>query len=197
MRKPVLIAALLAMISLPSHAAERICPAQPQRMPAAIESAELPATEAFSNIITFSATPSLETPQRAWVIQLFQRVRGQPATLRVVRLLGRYDCNIYDVEARWEVPFNSAEFESVATSLVPYLTAPKGTFAPGDGDMGRHLVTDGTSLDLRGQTSGWEVRRWLNHSQSEGATLSATFFRLLAIAVPAPERPEADWRARN
>lgn len=184
-------------LAAPLQAAERPCPTKPQRMPPAIESADLPEVSRFSNLVTFAAVPSLEFPQRAWVIRLFQRTHGQPATLTVVRLLGRYDCNIYDVETRWEVPLTAADYETVARSIVPHVTPPPGTFTPRNDGEGISVVADGTGLDLRVQAAGWQVTRGLNHGQREGAELSAIFRRLLMLAVPAPERPDDSWRTRR
>jgi hypothetical protein len=177
-----------------AHAAERACPAAPQPMPPAIESADLPPSNGFNNIITFSATPMLQYPQRAWVLRLFQRTRGQPATLTVVRLRGRDECNIYDIEARWEVPLRADEYETVAALITPHVTPPPGVFDQRDIVRERDPVLDGTGVDLRAETWGWQVERSLNLAETEGYALSSIFYRLLDPAVPAAERPDADWR---
>jgi len=188
---------IAAGLSGAAYAADRACPPQPQRMPPAIESTDLPEVSEFANVITFAAVPSLQSPQRAWVIRLFQPTHGRPATLTIVRLLGRFDCNIYDVETRWEVPLTVADYEAVARSIVPHLTPPPGTFTPGSNDGSITVVADGTGLDLRIQAAGWQIARGLNHGQSEGAELSAIFRRLLLLAVPASERPDESWRTRR
>jgi hypothetical protein len=53
---------------------------------------------------------------------------------------------------------------------------------------------DGTVLDLRAETWGWQVERSLNIAETEGSALSGVFYRLLDPAVPATERPDKDWR---
>lgn len=190
-----LLAILLSMgLADFAHAAERACPAAPQPMPPAIESADLPPSNGFNNIITFSATPMLQYPQRAWVLRLFQRTRGQPATLTVVRLRGRDECNIYDIEARWEVPLRADEYETVAALITPHVTPPPGVFDQRDIVRERDPVLDGTGVDLRAETWGWQVERSLNLAETEGYALSSIFYRLLDPAVPAAERPDADWR---
>jgi len=177
-----------------AHAAERACPAAPQPMPPAIESADLPPSNGFNNIITFSATPMLQYPQRAWVLRLFQRTRGQPATLTVVRLRGRYECNIYDIEARWEVPLRADEYEGVAALVTTHVTPSPGVFDQRSIARERDPVLDGVGVDLRAETWGWRVDRSLNLAETEGYALSSIFYRLLDPAVPAAERPDADWR---
>lgn len=194
MRHLLLAIFLSAGLAGQARAAERVCPAAPQPVPPAIESADLPPSNGFNNIITFAATPSLQHPGRAWVVRLFQRTRGQPATLTVVRLRQRYECNIYDIETRWEVPLRADEYAAVAALVAPYATTSPGTFNQTDMDRGRGIGLDGTALDLRAETVGWLVRRSLHGSDREGVALSGIFYRLLAPVVPATERPDADWR---
>lgn len=174
-----------------SQAAAAEC--KPQPLPPAIESAGLSPTDAFNNVITFAATPSLEYPGRAWVIRLFQRTRSQPATLTITRLLRRNDCNVYDVEARWEAPLRADEYEAVATLVTPHATPSPGIFTQKDMARDRGIAVDGTELDLRVETVGWQVTRSLTSAHSEGTAVSAIFYRLLAPIVPAPERPGEYW----
>lgn len=54
-------------------------------------------------------------------------------------------------------------------------------------------MLDGTGLELRLRTFGWEVRRGLNHYGRTGKELSAIFRALAAKHVPADEMPAEDW----
>lgn len=186
-----MLIAVLCSVGLNFQVAAAEC--KRQRLPPAIESAGLPPSEGYNNIITFAATPSLDYPGRAWVIRLFQRTRSQPATLTIVRLLSRNDCNVYDVESRWEAPLRADEYEALATLIEPYVMAPPGIFSKKGVARDGRVVVDGTGLDLLVETPGWQIRRSLNLGVSEGAKLSAIFHRLLAPVVPAPERPGESW----
>lgn len=177
-----------------AQSTERSCPDAPQPMPPAIESAGLPSSNGFNNVITYSATPMLQYPQRAWVVRLFQRTRGQPATLTVVRLRGRNECNIYDVEARWEAPLRAGEYEAIAALVTPHVTPLPGVFDQRKIVRERDPVLDGVGVDLRAETWGWRVERSLNLAETEGYALSRIFYPLLDPVVPAAERPDADWR---
>lgn len=183
------VLALVAASGAPQAAATEC---KPQPLPPAIESVEFLPSHEFNNVITFAATPSLEYPGRAWVIRLFQRTRSQPATLTIVRLLRRNDCNLYDVEARWEVPLRADEYETVATLVAPHAAPPPDFLTPENPERTR-IVLDGTSLALRVETDGRQIRRVLNEIEPKGAALSAIFHRLLAPVVPAPERPGKYW----
>lgn len=188
-----ILTALLVAAGLIGASQAGAAECKPRPLPPAIESAGLPPTDEFNNVITFAATPSLEYPRRAWVIRLFQRTRSRPATLTIVRLLRRNDCNVYDVEARWEAPVRADEYEAIATLVAPYATPSPGIFTQKDMAHDRGLAVDGTELNLRVQSLGWQVMRSLTSAHSEGTAISAIFHRLLVPIVPAPERPGEYW----
>lgn len=186
---------LSVAIDTPSRAAADDC--KPQPLGPAIEAADLPPSKGFDNIVTFGATPSLEYPSRAWVIRLFQDRHARPATLTVVRLLRRSDCNSYLVEARWKIPIRADEYEAVATQIAPILVPTTDVLSGEDTARGRGISVDGTSFDLRFETTGWQIRRHLTSADPEGQTLSKLFHRILASAVPEPERPGVFWTAQR
>jgi|GEM_PF-3079640 hypothetical protein len=186
---------LSVAIGTPSQAAADDC--KPQPLGPAIEAAGLPPSKGFANVVTFGATPSLEYPGRAWVIRLFQDRHARPATLTVVRLLRRSDCNLYLVETRWEVPIHADEYEAVATQVAPLLAPTVHVLSGEDTARGRGISVDGTSFDLRVETTGWQIRRLLTSADPEGQTLSKLFRRILTYAVPEPERPGEYWTARR
>lgn len=186
---------LSVAIGTPSQAVADDC--KPQPLGPAIDAAGLPPSKGFANVVTFGATPSLEYPGRAWVIRLFQDRHARPATLTVVRLLRRSDCNLYLVEARWEIPIDADEYEAVATQVAPLLAPTVHVLSGEDTARGRGISVDGTSFDLRVETTGWQIRRLLTSADPEGQTLSKLFRRILTYAVPEPERPGEYWTARR
>ena len=177
--------ALAAALISGSGAAAQAC--RPQPMPPAIES--IGELQTPADVIAFAAKP-WQFPSQAWVVRLSRR--GPDAKLEVVRLRGRFDCNVWDVEVRWEVPVAAAEFLSVAESVAPWVTVPAGF--PEHRGLG-DIALDGTGLELRLLTTGWEITRTLNHYAQSGEALSAIFRRLLLLSqIPADELPADDWR---
>jgi len=186
---PVIIAFLPIALSAAALGQEIPCPTAPQPMPPAIEAIDEPA--AASSVIVFSATP-WEFPGRAWVVRLSRR--GPAATLEIVRLRRRFQCNVYDIERRWDAAIGAREYRSVAEAIRPWATLPAG-FPVNEGSA--DLALDGTGLELRVRANGWGVTRTLNHYGTTGARLSAIFRSLVSNHVPMAELPAEDWRTRR
>ena len=158
-------------------------------MPPAIDSLGEPPVAA--GVIAFSATPT-EVPGRAWVIRLSRR--GSEAALEIVRLRRRDDCNRYTVERTWNTAIPLDEYRAIAAAVAPWVAPPAG-FPAHEGPPG--VALDGTGLELRVRTTGWQVTRTLNQFVEDGPGLSAIFRTLLSRHVPASELPAEDWRTRR
>ena len=181
-----------ALLGYPSQAAAPAVGACiPQPMPPAIDSAaELPIA---SETIEFSATPSLDYPGRSWVVRVFRR--GQVgATIEIIRLRRQFECNRYDVEARWKAPLKQEEYANIANKVIPLAVPSSAVFAPSSVLRLDDLVIDGTSIKVRLRSQGWRVDRDLNHYGHGGAEISAIFRDLVARYAPAQELPSEDWR---
>ena len=187
---------IVLALALPgvASAADTACPAQTQPMASAIDSAGFPPTSDGESLVTFSATASLNYPHRSWVVRVYERGTGGTPTIVIVRLRGREDCNVYEVETRWEAPLRPDEYASVANAVARFVTPPPGVF---DRHAGRgqrlHLIMDGTSLDLRTQAPGWAIRRVLNQYGPDGQAISAIFRGLVLKVVPGPDVPQENW----
>ncbi|HEX8380568.1 MAG TPA: hypothetical protein VF619_08480, partial [Allosphingosinicella sp.] len=123
------------------------CPPRPQPLAPALDSvARLP--EGRSSV-AFSAEPSLEHPGRAWVVRAHQPRPGD-ATLEILRLRRRSDCNVYDVETRWQAPLPAADYRALVRAAERVGAPRPGAFSDeeADRDLG-DLVTDGTMIELR------------------------------------------------
>ncbi len=194
MRFPGGILAVALLVPGGVRPADNICPAQPQPMPSAIDSAGLPPTSDGQSLITFSATASLNYPHRSWVVRVYERGMGQSPAVVIVRLRGREDCNLYEVETRWEAPLRPDDYASVASAVARFVTPPSGTFDRPAGRQAKlHLIMDGTGLDLRAQAPGWAVRRSLNLYEPDGHAISAVFRGLVLKVVPGPDVPRENW----
>ena len=134
--------------------------------------------------IGFSAEPS-SYPGRAWVVRL-SRQSGRRASVEIVRLLRRTDCNVYDVEKSWGGPIGDDDYRSAAQAVTAW--SARGS---------DEVVLDGTPLELRVRRGGTTTRRRLNHHGAGGAALSAIFRRLAERFVPPSQRPAEDWRTRR
>lgn len=185
LRAPVAFLPALAL-GAAAFAQEAPCPPRPQPLAPAAEAIGAP--PAAAGIILFAATP-WEFPGRAWVVRLSRRGRG--ASLEIVRLRRRSDCNLYDVENHWDSMVGAEEYRSLAEAIRPWTTPPAG-FPANRGTP--ELVLDGTGLELRVSANGWGVTRTLNHYGASGAGLSAIFRALVSRHVPAAELPAEDWR---
>lgn len=142
-------------------------------------------------VIAFAATP-WETPGHAWVVRLARR--DPFATLEIIRLRQRSDCNIYDVDKHWDSAIGPEEYRSVAEAIRPWSTPPGG-FPVNEGSA--DIALDGTGLELRVSANGWGVTRTLNHFGRTGPGLSAVFRALVSRHIPAAELPAEDWRTRR
>lgn len=168
------------------------CPARPQPMPAALDS--VPPVGDTAVVVAFAAT-AWEHPERAWVVRLSRRGYSGPASLEVLRLRRRSDCNVYDLENSWRAPMPAQEFEALARAAEPFAAPPPATFSdPGRAQAGEEVVLDGTGIELRLRAHSWDVRRRLNHYGRDGREISALFHRLVDRIVPAGLRPAQDWR---
>lgn len=187
------LGALILAASAQMAAARSPCPPQP--LPPALDSiAALPETR---SAVEFSATPSLDYPGLAWVIRLSRSGYGA-GTLEIVRLRRQADCNRYDVEKRWQASLPAEEYRAVVEAAAALGTPPADAFSHNDSMRALEgLALDGTGITLRMRTTGWEVRRQLNHYGRGGAALSAIFHALVSKHVPAAEIPADDWRTRR
>ncbi|HEX8481382.1 MAG TPA: hypothetical protein VF650_05735 [Allosphingosinicella sp.] len=188
---------LLLALAAPGVAgpAKEPCPPRPQPLGPALDSvARLP--EGRSSV-AFSAEPSLEHPGRAWVVRANQPRPGE-ATLESLRLIRRSDCNVYDVETRWQAPLPEADYRALVRAAERVGAPRPDAFSHEDPerDLG-DLVTDGTMIELRLKRFGWEARRTLNHYGQGGAAVSAIFRALVDKHVPADERPGEGWGTRR
>ncbi|HEX8062890.1 MAG TPA: hypothetical protein VF535_06710, partial [Allosphingosinicella sp.] len=110
----------------------------------------------------------------------------------------RSDCNVYDVEARWQSPLPAADYRALVQAAERVGTPRPDAFSNEDPARdGEGLVTDGTTIELRLKRFGWEARRTLNHYAPGGAAVSAIFQALVAKHVPANARPDPAWRTRR
>jgi len=184
-----MLVALPALLLGGAAAAQAPCPATRQPMPPAINSIGTLAIPA--DTIAFAATP-WEFPGRAWVVRLWRR--GAQARLEIVRLRRRFDCNVWDLETRWEAPAALADFTATAEAIAPWMTVPPGF---PDRRNPSEITLDGTALELLVGTGGWRIDRALNHYGERGAALSAIFRRLVERLVPSDELPADDWRTRG
>lgn len=164
-----------------------------QPLPPAMDS--FPAVEALTKAITFSATPSLEYPGRAWVVRLSQSGHNGPAAVDIAVLRRQFDCNRYDVEKRWRAALTSEEFASLARVLapraIPAMNAPSAMDPLMDAGEGG---IDGTSIMLRINTLGWDATRSLHDSGPDGAAVSSIFHAIVTKHVLPAEAPTAEWR---
>jgi hypothetical protein len=186
--------ALIATAMLAAQAgtaAPPVAACVPQPLPPAIDSAG--ALPAASDTIEFAATPSLQVPGRAWVVRLTRR-GTLGARLEVFRLLRQHDCNRYDVESRWEASLPQPAYAAVAARVAALGVPDRAVFVPQVPGQVAAIALDGTSLDLRLRTTGWEVRRSLAHHDAGGAALSALFRDLASRCVPVLDMPMPDWR---
>ena len=186
----------IALAALPSQALAAIPPAQtciPQAMPQAINSAGLPPIA--TDTIEFAATPSLQYPERAWVVRLSLRRRVE-ATIEILRLKGQKRCNRYTIESRWQSPLKPGEYAAIASKVVPVVVPAGSVFVRCLTERPSYPVLDGTSIELRLQSEGWLVTRSLNHYSNGGGAISALFRQLALRYVPADELPTEDWRTK-
>lgn len=181
------------MLAVPS-ASQQPCPDRPQPLPDALESHGLPPIERFRSAFEFAAEPSLEYPGRAWVIRLEQGIRSRTATLTVVRLRRRNECNIYDTETTWSGQLSASEFVEFSGVAGPLISPPTDLNAPFYRTQRGPIVLDGTGIEARIYGAEWTITRLLNHFAPGGVALSAAFRSLAARIVPPEQMPSEDWR---
>jgi hypothetical protein len=195
MMRRIALGLLLLALAAPGRAEQVPTACSPRPMPAALDSVR-PLPPARSSV-AFSAVPAGQYPGRAWVVRARQSGPGS-ATLEIVRLLRRKDCNVYEIEARWDAPLAAADYRALARAAARLGTPPVGAFVRDDSALdGEEIVLDGTMVELRLKRGGWETRRELNHHGRDGAAVSALFRALVARHVPAAELPAEDWRTRG
>ncbi|MEG3089368.1 hypothetical protein [Sphingomonas sp. PB4P5] len=189
-----MLSVLIAMTTLVPQA-QTVAQVSPrcseQPLPPAIDSAGEPPTA--SGVIEFAATPSLEHPGKAWVMRISRRGDAE-AKIDVLRLRRQEYCNRYDIEARWQAPLKQEEYVAIAAGVAPLTVPTPSVFVPSPTDQLPEIVMDGTSIDLRLFSHGWQVTRSLNHYSGAGAAISAIFRNLASKYVPASELPTEDWR---
>jgi hypothetical protein len=190
----VALSLLIPALAAPGRAEQVPTACSPRPMPAALDSLR-PLGPARTSV-AFSATP-WETPGRAWVVRAHQ-VGDRAATLEIVRLRRQQECNLYDMEARWEASLPAREYRALLKAAERLGTPRADAFSHDDPARdGEGIATDGTMIELRLRRTGWEARRDLNHHGKGGAAISALFHALLSRHVPAHERPASDWRTRR
>lgn len=152
-----------------------------------------PLPDARTSSVGFAGTPSLEHPGRAWVVRAYSS-RGE-ATLEILRLRRKDDCNVYEIESRWQAPLPGADYRALLRSA-ERLGIPRRDFYSNENADGDAIVVvaDGTGIELRLERTGWEVRRTLNHFEPGGSAVSSLFHRLVSTHVPADMRPAEDWQ---
>ena len=157
----IALASTFLATASPGQAGAAPCPARPQPLPPALDSvARLP--EGRSSV-AFSAEPSLEYPGRAWVVRAHQPRPGD-STLEILRLRRRSDCNVYDLETRWQAPLPAADYLALVRAAERVGVPRPGSFSREDpADDAMFVVADGTGIELRIKRFGWETRRTLNH----------------------------------
>lgn len=192
-RLPLALLLLAAASPGPAEPLRSPCPAKPQPLPQALDSVA-PLPQGRSSV-AFSAAPSLDHPGRAWVVRAHQPRPGD-AALEIIRLRRRSDCNVYDLEARWQAPLPAADYGALLRAAEGVGIPPPDAFS-GEASGGQELVMDGTGIELRLKRFGWETRRTLNHYERSGAAVSAIFRALVDKHVPADERPGEGWRSRR
>ena len=190
MRSIKICSAILMLCTVSAaHAGEEAC--RRQMMPSPIESAMLERPVAVNNVITFAATPIYDSVGRSWVVRLLQPFDKRPATLTIVALRQRLDCNVYDVENRWEAELEATEYEAVTAKLVPLAMPSLEQFKSRKSGMGR---IGGTGLLVEMRTQGWQVTRLLNYRDADGQSISSVIRKIVARNAPQAMLPaSADW----
>lgn len=183
---------LLLALAAPGNAGQTPVRCGPQALAAALDSA--PRLPEGRSSVAFSAEAWGEW--RAWVVRAHEMRPGN-ATLEILRLRRRSDCNVYDVEARWQAPLPAADYRALVRAAERVGVPRADAFSHEDPARdGEGLALDGTEIELRLKRSGWEARRELNHYGKGGAAVSAIFQALVAKHVPADERPNEGWGTR-
>jgi hypothetical protein len=183
---------LLVLIAAPD-APDVACPPQP--LPVAID--VIPPLDK-TNVITFSATPSLEYPGLVWVARLSRTGLRGPGAVEVFRLRRQTNCNRYTIEKSWQSAIPAQQFGAIWDASIMKGTPPADALSAHDPMKSLEEVgVDGTGLILQVKNVSWETRRRLHHSGRDGALLSSAFHRLVSQHVPPAELPSADWRVRR
>jgi len=169
--------------------------------------------------ISFAAAPSLQSPDRAYVIRISPETAGraQP-TIEVIQLLRSTvpGCFKWVQEKRWQAPLTIEEYAEVIRAARAMAVPGEEVAAFGQawlydaGVMDRTPNSmsppaappppppmDGTALKLRVRSSNWEVSREGHHATAQGAAMSAVFYPLVSKYLPASDVPTPDWRTTN
>lgn len=195
MMKRIALGLLLLTFAGPGRSEEMVAPCRPQPLAPALDS--VPRLPEGRSRVAFSAEAWGEHPARAWVVRAHEMRRGK-ATLEILRLRRRSDCNVYDVEARWQAPLPAADYLALVRAAERVGTPRADAFSHEDPKRdGEGIALDGTRIELRLNRSGWEARRELNQYGRGGAAVSAIFQALVAKHVPEDERPGEGWWTRG
>lgn len=193
MMRHVALGLLLLAFAMPGRAEAGPGACAPRPLAPALDSVPL-LPEGLSSV-AFSAEPSFDG--EAWVVRAHQPRPGD-ATLEILRLRRRSDCNVYDIETRWQAPLPAADYRALVRAAERVGIPRADSFSHEDpGRDGEGLVLDGTGIELRLKRIGWEARRTLNHYARGGGAVSAIFHALVAKHVPADERPAEGWETRR
>ncbi len=187
-------AAMFAMAAS-AHPAGPLATCSPRPMPAAVDFIGPWEDNMVMDSLTFTATPSLQAPGRAWLVRL-HRFGPRDIKVNIVKLQRETNCNRYRIERQWSAALTSGEYDQTVALIEPFVTTPDRLFSiknsRRDGDV---VALDGTTLSLRTQTLGWSVSRKVHESSVVGKSLSAIFYRIATAHVPKGELPTHDWRA--
>ncbi len=190
----------LALWSMPAAAAD-YCPRQP--MPAVLDTVRPPESVYVTRLISFSARPSLQSPEESWVVRVytetvFEEDRREREVLEIVRLRGEYDCNRWFVTGRWQSELAPGEVAGIYESVVPFLEpAAQALTAGGRMPPPDELTIDGTGIAVEASGFNWTLRRKGNAADASGEPVSERFHALAARLVPPEEMPARDWRRQG
>lgn len=172
-------------------------------MPAVLDAVRPPESSYVTRLISFSATPSLQSPQESWVVRVytetvFEENRREREVLEIVRLRGEYDCNRWFVTGRWQGELAPGEVAGIYESVVPFLEpAAQALSAGGRMPSPESLVLDGTGVAVEASGFNWTLRREGNAADATGQSVSDRFQTLAGRLVPADEMPMRDWRRQG
>ena len=176
-----LLAAALAFAPGLALAAEP-CPRQP--MPPPLSGAGFGPADRAAETIRFSAAPSLH--RKAYAVDISRRREGG-ATIRLVKLARRYDCNLYNVEKRWSFRLSREE----AADFFSRLGRLESAWRPPD-----EIVVDGTSFQYEHHAAG-AVReiRLSNSARGVSGEISALILSLVQRSETRGHIPASpEWR---
>lgn len=197
------LAGSVALLSGPAVAAGEACPVQPA--PGLLDSVRPVASVYVRSEVSFSASPSLQSPAIGWVVRAYSETAFEGSereralvreVLEVVRLQVEHDCNRWFVTGRWEGPLESGQVARILDEVRPFLAPAAAALAGKPGDLASvdSLVLDGTGIVVETGGPDWRLRRGGHAHGGTGGGVSNLFRSLAARLVPADEMPNPEWR---